>query len=178
VIHFERNQIRNGIALPGIGVVMTELQRSKLILFTVFLLLMVMSLLHALPANAQASDEIVRVIRIKAIENNIDPNLAVAIATVESNLNPGARGSLGEIGLFQLRPEFHDVTPGKFEANVSVAMKYLAEIQKKWEPIYGDAWFIKFNLGPNYKRINYPKLFPYYVKVMKAKSQTTIASNQ
>lgn len=32
---------------------------------------------------------------------------AVAVATCESGLDPNATGALGEVGLFQLRPEYH-----------------------------------------------------------------------
>lgn len=40
-----------------------------------------------------------------------DPLLLLAIAKVESSFNPKARGKIGEIGLFQIRPEYHPILP-------------------------------------------------------------------
>lgn len=140
------------------------------------LTLFIMSILSVFNAEAQSFDSIQRLIASKAIQHNLDPNLIVAIARTESGLNPNAVGAKGEIGVFQLRPEFHDVRNGDTEHNIEVAIKYLSEIRTKWEPTYGNAWFIKYNLGPNYRQIKNPKLFPYYIKVM-SNVNRTLADN-
>jgi hypothetical protein len=145
------------------------------LMFVLFVLLIVS--LCALPANAQSKTDIRGMIEESAMRNGVDPDLAVAIATVESSLNPEAIGSKGEIGVFQLRPEFHPVKPGSVEHNIEVAVIYLSTIRQKWQGVYGDAWFIKFNLGPNYRQINHPKLFAYYIKVKQVMSQKTVAKN-
>jgi soluble lytic murein transglycosylase-like protein len=88
----------------------------------------------------------------------------LAIATVESRLNPNAIGAIGEIGLFQLRPEFHSVKRGEIDHNINVATRYLAKLQKQCAH-YGDAFFVCFNYGPG-RRLKRPKQFPYYIKVM------------
>lgn len=110
-----------------------------------------------------------------AVEHGVDPVLALAIARVESNVNPRAVGSLGEVGVFQLRPEFHSVSEDEF-ANIETAIQYLAVLKERCAH-YGDAYFICFNLG-HVRRVNYPNKFPYYVKVMREKSKLLIAGAQ
>ncbi len=117
------------------------------------------------PAQAQDRSEILASIQTAAVEHGIDPNLAVAIATVESNLNPNTVGLLNEQGLFQLRPEYHPVAKGDIRGNIQAAMLYLTRLKKSCAS-YGDAFFVCFNLG-EYKKIRYPTKFPYYSKVMK-----------
>jgi soluble lytic murein transglycosylase-like protein len=117
--------------------------------------------------NAHTDDNIVKIIEIKAHKYNIDAKLAVAIAKTESSLNPNAVGSLGELGLFQLRPEFHNVIDGNTKHNVEVAMKYLSYVKRKCASKYGNAWFICFNTGPYRQNIiANPTNFSYYKKVM------------
>jgi soluble lytic murein transglycosylase-like protein len=151
------------------------MNKPKLELMIIAILVLILVLLtgHSLEARTL---EVERIIRDKSTQYNLNPDLMVAIARTESGLDPNAVGGLGEIGVFQLRPEFHDVRPGDVEHNIETAILYLAEIRRKWEPVYGDAWFIKYNLGPNYRRLNYPKRFPYYVKVMSHMGRT-VATN-
>lgn len=102
-----------------------------------------------------------------SVNHGLDPDLAVAIAITESSLNPNAIGGLGEVGLFQLRPEYHDVQKGNVKHNINVAVKYLVKIKGICEDKYDKAWFICFNTGP-YKVIKVePTEFTYYKKVMK-----------
>ena len=116
----------------------------------------------------QGSEEsYIDLIEQTSINHGLDPDLAVAIAYTESSLNPNAIGDLGEIGLFQLRPEFHNVEKGNVSHNVNVAVKYLVKIKEICENKYGKAWFICFNTGP-YKKIKVePTEFSYYKKVMR-----------
>lgn len=110
------------------------------------------------------SSDVERTIRAIAIEESFDPDLAVAIAKVESGLNPNKIGKIGEVGLFQLRPEFHRI--GSQKQNIRTAIRYLKHLKGYCGPTYKDAYFICYNVGPNYKRILYPKLFKYYLDVM------------
>lgn len=139
--------------------------------------LFIATLLATSIAQGQSRQEVIEIIRATSLRHSLNPELTIAIATVESGLNPDAIGSKGEVGLFQLRPEYHSVKPGNVKQNVEVALAYLSEIRNKWQPIYGDAWFIKFNLGPNYRQIKYPTKFAYYQKVMAAKSSRSVASH-
>jgi soluble lytic murein transglycosylase-like protein len=139
-------------------------EKSMLVIWLLFFGLVLAFFTLATTSIANAS-EIENVIREVAVEEGFDPNLAVAIAKVESRLNPNAKGSKGEVGLFQLRPEYHRI--GDMRSNVRTAIRYLKDLQVTHTSKYGDAWFIAYNLGPNYdKPIRYPTLFKYYVKVM------------
>lgn len=128
---------------------------------------MIVTIMLLLSQEIKADNSIVEIIERKAVKYGIDPKLAVAIAMTESSLNPNAVGSLGEIGLFQLRPEFHDVRPGDIKHNVELAMRYLSYVKNRCLRRYDAAWFVCFNTGPNRKKlIERPQEFSYYKKVM------------
>jgi soluble lytic murein transglycosylase-like protein len=127
----------------------------------VFTALLFLTLFTRSVAN---SSEIERTIRTIAKEEGINPDLAIAIAKVESGLNPKKIGKVGEIGLFQLRPEFHKI--GTQKQNIRTAMRYLKYLKGYCGPTYKEAYFICYNVGPSYKRILFPKRFKYYIAVM------------
>lgn len=99
-----------------------------------------------------------------ALKYGVEPELALAIANVESRMNPSAVGSLGEIGIYQLRPEYHDVKHGNTYHNIDVAIKYLAFLKSKCSR-FGEAYFICYNNGP-YRSPKHPTQFPYYKRVI------------
>lgn len=111
-------------------------------------------------------------IRKYSIGNNIDPLLVAAVIAAESSFKYDAKGTKGEIGLMQLRPQFHatyipmeEREEYLYEAdnNISIGAKYLAGLQTVFKPIYGDLRFVEhFNRGPNTK----PLKFPYYQRVL------------
>lgn len=114
-----------------------------------------------------ARNNIINLIEKTAIKHGVCPKLAVAIAKTESGLNPYVIGDLGEIGLFQLRPEFHDVKLGNIRYNIEIAIRYLKYIESRCQSKYGEAWFICYNTGPNRSNlVQYPLEFPYYKKVI------------
>ncbi len=136
---------------------------------------LLISLLLPIPCHA---DEIPKFIKRKALEYKIDPDLVYAIAKVESSLNPNAIGKKGEVGLFQLRPEFHDVRYGDYKHNTEVAIKYLAYVKRRCQSKYKHAWFICFNTGPNRTNlVKNPEQFAYYRKVMSEYRKVTYAGN-
>lgn len=45
----------------------------------------------------------------EALRQGFDPAMAVSVAAVESQFNPAAIGTHGEIGLFQLRPQYSQI---------------------------------------------------------------------
>ena len=69
-----------------------------------------------------------------ANQYNVPVELARAVVRVESNFNPNARGSAGEIGLMQIKPAtarmmgYSGPAKGLFdpETNIKFGMKYLA----------------------------------------------------
>ncbi len=64
------------------------------------------ALLFAVPAVADPLDPVdLRVmVRTEAVQRGLAPEIADAVATVESGYRPGAIGDVGEIGLMQVRP--------------------------------------------------------------------------
>ncbi len=142
---------------------MTVRQYFMFIYFVLCLLFLTLALTEdAVAAEAKYG----KMIRETAIEYGIDPDLALAIAEVESKFNPEAIGSLGEIGIFQLRPEFHAVTPGDVRGNARTAMAYLNYVRRVCAPKYGDQFWVCFNLGPYNKKRPTLETLPYYKKVM------------
>lgn len=132
-------------------------------LITILILLLVGTISNA---DTLSHSQIERLIVKAAKKNGVDPLLALSIADVESKLNPNAVGSLGEIGVFQLRPSFHSVVKGNERHNIDVATKYLAKLKVTCNS-YGKAYFVCFNYGP-VRHLNHPTLFPYYRKVSAA----------
>jgi soluble lytic murein transglycosylase-like protein len=128
-------------------------------------IMVVLLIISAITQGARA--ETVESVIVKAAEREgLNPALVLAIAEVESGMNPKAVGSLGEVGLFQLRPEYHDVRQGNVRHNIEVAVRYLAVLKKQCAH-YGDAFFVCYNYGPA-RPLKYPAKFPYYRKVMAA----------
>lgn len=79
----------------------------------------------------------------------VPPWLALAVATRESGLNQAARGTSGEIGVFQLMPTTASdlgVNPSDLSQNIDGGVKYLSQMFGK----FGD-WFTAleaYNAGP------------------------------
>ena len=106
-------------------------------------------------------------------EITVDCNLVVSIAKVESNLNPYAKGtSHGEIGLFQLRPEFHSNCGNLWDRRVNTmcAIRYLQFLKKKFYEEHGNCYITYYNVGP-YSGVKWPCKHKYYKKVMRRYKQ-------
>jgi soluble lytic murein transglycosylase-like protein len=101
----------------------------------------------------------------EATRQHVDPSLALAIVEVESGFNQEARGSRGEVGLFQLRPEFHGSQILTVAGNIRIGVRYLASCQRTCAARYGDAAFVCYNRGPAAPTVE-PKSTPYYQKVI------------
>lgn len=99
----------------------------------------------------------------------LDCNTVLAIAHVESSLNPNAVGrSHGEVGLFQLRPEFHKCAKFEPATNTRCAISYLRKLKKR----HGSCYVTYYNTGSN-SGIKYPCLHKYYKKVTKVYKKLT-----
>lgn len=99
-------------------------------------------------------------------------SLAQAVVRIESNFNPKARGSAGEVGLMQIKPAtarmmgYSGSTKGLYdpETNIRFGMKYLAAAHELGG---GETCrtILKYNAGHGAKRMN-PVSKRYCGKVM------------
>lgn len=104
---------------------------------------------------------------------DVDPDLAVAIAEVESNFRIEATSHVGAIGIMQIMPQFHpQYTKEQLRSpktNINVGLKLLREYKKICPHQKDKTWVICFNTGPTgAKKINKPHEFEYYKRVMSA----------
>lgn len=118
---------------------------------------------------------IVYSIILNAIYSDIDPNLALAVAQVESRFNPNAVGGLGEQGLFQIMPEYSGYTKEQLKdpvINIREGMRMLKYAKKHCRHKEDKTWIVCYNAGVGGgSKLNHPKKFKYYVEVMKVKKQ-------
>lgn len=101
----------------------------------------------------------------------IDPNVAVAVAKVESNFKVQAVGAKGERGLFQIMPEIYpEVHPDSLfdpKVNIELGVKHLAWNKKYCKHKENRTYLVCYNYGiKNAEKVKYPYLWPYYKKVM------------
>lgn len=104
--------------------------------------------------------------------HGIHPELVESIVTVESRGNPNATGSLGEIGLMQIRKEYWKGPMNLYEPelNIAIGTKKLKKL-KKYSKQLGSYYFVSWNLGPTgalrYNKNRPIKKFTYAKKVDK-----------
>lgn len=101
---------------------------------------------------------------------DIKPELAVAIARTESSLRPNVIGSVGEVGLFQIRPKYSKYTAEELKnpvINITEGMRFLQFAKKHCKSKVDFTWINCYNLGvTGGSNLKYPKKFEYYKKVM------------
>ena len=115
-------------------------------------------------------DGIKQMISREARKQGLDPAIAIAIAKIESRLNPKAVGALGEIGLFQIRPQFAPVSRRSLfdpATNIRVGVSMLVYARSRCPAQKGLTWTTCHNTGVN-KRPKYPAKLKYYKKFMEA----------
>lgn len=122
-------------------------------------------------------NRIKNLIILKARNNQIDPNLLMAIAKVESDFNPNALSNAGAIGLMQVKPE----TAKRFgidknslydpELNLEASIRYIKFLMRRFHKkslviasYYGGENSIKKN------KIIEPKAVEYLKSVIKWES--------
>lgn len=74
-----------------------------------------------------------------SLSMGFDPNIALSVAKVESKLNPSAVGKIGEIGLFQLRPELFAPSCLRNKTKKSYVLVGDRSLQKLVDNIVSDA---------------------------------------
>lgn len=114
-------------------------------------------------------DAIIPLIIAAATAQGIDPTVAVAVAWNESRLNPSAIGSVGEVGLFQIRPEYSKVPRLHLfnpRMNVEEGVRKLAEAKRRCKHQRNNSWLTCYNAGvTGGSRIVHGELFPYVKRV-------------
>lgn len=126
----------------------------------------ILYMILATQAHAQANSAYIRDIIVQeAIIQGLDAEIAVAIAKIESSLNPNAVGPKGEIGLFQVRPE-HSKIRDLFNprANAREGIRILIHYKAICPAQTNLQWVTCFNSGIRHPR--YPQLLPYYKRFM------------
>lgn len=96
-----------------------------------------------------------------AAKHGVPAALANAVVTVESNYNPGVRGSAGEVGLMQIKPAtargmgFRGTVKTLYDpaTNLEWGMRYLAEAHRR---AGGDlcGTILRYNAGHYARRMN------------------------
>lgn len=109
--------------------------------------------------------DIIQDIRKEAVRQGVDPNIAVAVAKVESGLDPQALGIYGEIGLFQIMP-YYGRNLWNPKTNIRTGIFLLKRMKQQCADMH-DAWVVCYNNGMH-RRPRYPQLHPYYKRVMEA----------
>ncbi len=97
----------------------------------------------------------------EANRQGLEPAIALAVATVESNLNVHAVGKQGEVGLFQLHPSFFPVTTTR--ENIRLGVQHLLYWKANCPVQKGYGWVTCYNQGA--RNPHHPELLPYYKKV-------------
>lgn len=103
----------------------------------------------------------------------INPQIALTVAKIESNFNPNTVGQIGEIGLFQIRPEFVKGFKRKdlFDPhiNIMVGLTKIKEAQRACKHLGNNLEFLVcYNAGiKGSKKIKNPSQFPYVKKANK-----------
>lgn len=110
--------------------------------------------------------DVIQDIRAEAIRQGVDPDIAVAVAKVESNFNPKMLGKKGEIGMFQIMP-YHAKGQNLWElkSNIKTAIFLMKKCGIKG--LENSRAIICYNQGPH-RHPRHPLLHPYYRKVMEA----------
>lgn len=104
-----------------------------------------------------------------APDYNIDPNLAAAVIQTESSFKHDAVGAIGEVGLFQVRPEFSPHTAEELfdpEINIKEGLRILSEAKQRCPHKENKKFVVCYNAGiSGARKIQNPEEFPYYKKV-------------
>lgn len=118
---------------------------------------------------ANAADLIEYIIIDESVKQGLDPYVALAIAQLESSKNPKAVGPKGEIGLFQLRPEFVPIAarPLLFDVrlNTKLGVQKLIYYRANCPTRTGLDWIGCYNQG--LRNPKYPQKLPYYKKFIR-----------
>ncbi len=125
------------------------------------------------PVGARAecdddSDENIEIaVAREAIRQHYSVDIALAVARVESGMKQSARGSKGEIGVFQIMPyNSNGMNIRDARYNIKRGIELLRQSEAQCADM-GKYYVICYNQGGN-RRPKFPQLHPYYLHVTQA----------
>lgn len=120
---------------------------------------------------------IVKLIQFYAVQLGVEPNLAVAVAEYESSMNILAIGTVGEVGLFQIRPNFSVFNSLELQdpiVNIIKGLKMLKYSQKHCIHQNEYGWLTCYNRGiTGAKNVLKPNEDSYVIKVLEKLNNKT-----
>lgn len=107
-----------------------------------------------------------------SIAMNFDPALSLAVVRQETNFNNNVVGDVGEIGLFQVRPEYVSNYSKKElqnpEINIKVGIMLLKDAKKRCKHQRNLEWLVCYNAGiVGGSKYKYPSKAEYVIRVNK-----------
>lgn len=140
-------------------------------IFATILYILITLFLIAIGGRAHAQiiekcDLIECIIAKEARSQGVPVQVAIAVGKVESSLRQSAIGPFGEIGVFQIRPEFTDANIYDLKENIKEGVRQLAYWMQHCPVKHDVAWVNCYNAG--YRNPKYPLLRPYVKKVIVA----------
>lgn len=108
--------------------------------------------------------DVIELITAEARRQHFDPEIAIAVAVVESGLNQNAIGKAGEIGIYQILPRIY---PGAnlfdLQTNIRLGIEHLKYWKRNCPTVKGIQFVNCYNSG--FRHPKYPNLRPYVKKV-------------
>lgn len=145
-------------------------------IWVIRLLLLAATTCAVVASEAKANEEIKQIIIEEADKHGLDSTLLLSMARVESSFNPRARGAIGEVGLYQLRPEYFGADASDCpRRNTATAARFL--LWHKQRPAcakFGRYFFLCHNIGATKARklsLTEARNHPYTKKVEAARKE-------
>ena len=106
-----------------------------------------------------------------SLVNGIEPSLAFKLARIESGMNPLARSTTSDGGLFQLNSRSHKFHNEQWryrvDTNTAIAMSTLSSLKQKCKHRILNQFVLCYNRGiVGASKVKHPKKVTYYQKVI------------
>lgn len=128
------------------------------------LITLIASLMFPNSAHADDCTLVECIIAKEARLQGVPVQVAIAVGKVESSLRQSAIGPFGEVGVFQIRPEYTKANIYDLKSNIKEGVRQLAYWMQHCPVKHNVAWVNCYNAG--YRNPKYPLLRPYVKKVM------------
>lgn len=136
---------------------------------TVLYILMALFFTVMFPRECKADDvcdTVECLIASQAREQGVPVQVAIAVAKVESGLRQSAVGGAGELGLYQVRPEFTNANLRDLKTNIKEGVRILAYYKDHCPVKNGIEWVSCYNQGMKHPK--FPLKLPYMKKILLA----------